>query len=132
MNKLFFIIIVSLSFTVTGCRKKCNDPDALNETAVLFGSTDNCEFSKIAFYANQQVASFTVTLDGENLGTSGVFYPGGPGNCSATGTLPFRFRSGEALDWNATIVTMNGFIVYTNGTIEPSPFDECIVVNVTI
>ena len=135
-NLIILLVILSSSFS---CKKEgCTDPKALTYDSEAKKDDGTCEYSSATFYVNKSgysgytISNVNVTVNGSSIGNMNtVYYPSGPGNCMANGTLPYQFNDGEAIQWNSTI-TLSGTttIVYGSGTVEPDPGNECVKINV--
>lgn len=137
---LLFAFIPAILLTLfTSCEKEgCTDSSALNYDVDAEENDGSCNFSRVGFYSSIgfvngiTISRVDVSVNGNSIGsTDGVYYPTGPGNCSATGTIPFQFSNGNSVDWNATVFLINGTRFFTSGQISPSSFSECIRVNMT-
>ncbi len=132
MNHFKVVIISALFFGLLSCTKEpCNDPDALN-----FNSENECVYSKLAFYAVNSfyvdgnftlynVISIQVKVNGKNIGSITEFIR--PNDCSTNGTVPYKFSSGERINWVATIKLDNGETLETSGSNVPSPNSSCLI-----
>jgi hypothetical protein len=136
MRYLLIFAVVLLPF-MESCKKGCRDNKALNYDSDAAKDDGSCRFSNVVFYGQYPafngipIVKIEVTVNGENLGSITSFYPSGPGNCSATGTINYPFRSGELVDWNTTVLLANGNTVFGSGQVTADRFTECLKVNVT-
>lgn len=142
-----FALILSLPLilpSIISCKTKgCADPQALN-----FDMADidigTCEFSRCVFYKSEETWNgFEITsveiygnypneLPELLTGQLNWTYPSGNLNCSSPGVINCEFRSGDTYEWNATIYTTDPDFIYgSNGVIQPSPYDDCLKVDVT-
>ena len=136
---LFTLLPVIALIFFTGCVEEgCTDPNALNTDFTADEDDGSCIYSRVGFYASAgffngiAISRVDVSINGNNIGTtSGIFYPGGPGNCSAPGTVPYQFENGRSVDWNATVFLVSGATIFTSGQVSPSSVSECIRVNMT-
>lgn len=132
MEQYKLAIITTLLFGLLSCTKEpCNDPDALN-----FNSENECVYSKLAFYAVNSfyidgnfnlynVTSIQVKVNGKNIGSITEFTR--PGDCTTRGTVPYKFTSGERINWEATIKLDNGETLETSGSNVPSSNYSCLI-----
>jgi hypothetical protein len=141
MNVKFAIIAMVLGGSILSgsCRKKgCTDANALNRDYSADINDGSCQFSTATFYASAgyfngiAIQSIAVNVGGNLIGTiPGTYYPNGPGNCSAQGTVAYKFQDGKTVDWNTTVQLVNGAILYGSGQATASSYSSCIKINVT-
>lgn len=132
MRLIKFIIFSTLVFGILSCTKEpCNDPEALN-----FNSENECVYSKLSFYAINSfyvdgnftlynVISIQVSVNGKNIGSITEYIR--PNDCSTSGTVPYKFTSGERINWVAKIKLDNGETLETSGSNVPSPSSSCLI-----
>lgn len=139
-NKYLIILLWSLSVVlVSSCSKKkgCTDISARNHSFEAEEDNGSCVYSAATFYASSgyyagiPIMKIDVTVDGNTIGSITSVYPGGPGNCSAQGTLSYTFESGKKVDWNATVHLASGGIIFGSGQAVPLSSQDCIKINVT-
>lgn len=115
----------------------CTESSAINFDVSANTDDGSCFYSTASFYAKFRafagipITSIDVTINGSHEGTITSFYPNGPGNCSAPGTVQYVFKNSEAIDWNTTVYLTNGGTILNSGTLTPSRVQECLRVNVT-
>ncbi|UTW62212.1 hypothetical protein KFE98_19750 [bacterium SCSIO 12741] len=116
--------------------KGCTDSKAVNYDYEAHENDGSCEYSNVVFYAQYgyfsgvPVTRIEVNVEGNIVGAISATYPNGPGNCSAVGTVNYKFNDGESVDWSAIVYLANGASLVQNGVVSPNR-NECIVVNVT-
>lgn len=140
-NKFIYLILTLTTIcSIFSCEKKkgCTDPKALNRDYDAYVNDGSCKYSVVTFYSSAgfyngiPITKIDVTINSSALGTiPGTFYPSGPGNCSAQGTVPFQFESGDKVDWNTTVYLASGATLFGSGQVSPSSGSDCIKVNVT-
>ena len=115
----------------------CTDIRALNNDYEAKDDDGSCRYSKVTFYSNWStlggvpISRIDVAVNQNFAGSVSASYPGGPGNCSAQGTVSFQFTDGDPIDWNAEILLLNGIRVPARGgTVTPSRSKECIRINI--
>lgn len=119
--------------TIEGCMELV----ALNFDSRATVNDGSCSYSTASFYAKFRtfsgipITSIDVTINNSQEGTITSFYPNGPGNCSAEGTVQYAFKSGEAVDWNTTVYLANGATILNSGRLSPGRTQECLRVSVT-
>lgn len=141
MKKSCVLLLTSiLALTLlTSCKEKgCTDAKALNKDYNADVNDGSCIYSNVVFYASAgffngiPITKIDITINGNNIGTiPGTFYPSGPGNCSAQGTVSYRFLNGSGVDWNSTVYLASGATLFGSGQLSPSSVSDCIKVNVT-
>lgn len=142
MKILMVIGILVMAFW--GCKKEeeevkkgCTDPNALNRDYTAEVNDGSCVYSNVTFYASAglfngiPVTRIDVAINGDNIGTIQTTYPNAPGNCSAQGTVSYRFQNGDKVDWNTTVYLASGATLFGSGQVSPSSVSDCIKVNVT-
>lgn len=130
-----------LASLITSCEKKkgCTDANALNRDYDAIVNDGSCRFSNVTFYANAgffngiPITKIDVTVNGNGVGSilGGSYYPSGPGNCVAQGTVAYQFINGNKIDWNTTVYLASGATLFGSGQVLPSSVSDCIKVNVT-
>ena len=114
----------------------CTDVHAINYKPGATKDDGTCHYSNVTFYGSYgfyngiPISSVSISANGSPIGALGVVYPGGPGNCSAPGTVSYTCQNGNRVDWNAAIQLANGAVLYSSGSFTPYNVD-CIKVNVT-
>ncbi|MFZ4671403.1 MAG: hypothetical protein ACOYLT_05245 [Flavobacterium sp.] len=139
MKKNFlFLSLVIIFIGISGCEQKgCTDPKALNVNFDAKKDDGSCKYSKVTFYQSAAylggitIKKVSVTVNGVSVGETAGFWPSGPGNCTATGTVPYEFTNGNSIDWNAVITLVSGGVFYSSGTVAPNSSSTCIKINVT-
>ena len=142
LSILFIFLFLDFSSCLTGDNDNmngCTDSNALNYDSGATSDNNSCNYSKVAFFAQYgsylsvPIIKIDITVDGQLIGSinNGAFWPSGPGNCSAAGTVPYQFNSSQSIDWNASIILANGAVLLSSGVQSPSRFSECIRINVT-
>lgn len=131
-------LIISSSVLSSSCERGCTQVNALNRDYSANKDDGSCEFSVATFYASAgffngvPIQSIAVKVGGNLVGTiPGVYYPNGPGNCSATGTVAYQFQDGKTIDWNTTVTLANGQTLFGSGQATASSYSSCIKINVT-
>jgi len=142
---LIFISIVVV-FLCSSCSEKgCIDDKALNFEPTATEADNSCMFSTCIFYRSlTEINGYEIDrieLRGNYFGEeqeplSGdldwIYEGTSPPNCSASGTIQYKFTSGENFEWNTMIYLKDTSLVYgTGGIITANPNNECIKVNVT-
>ena len=136
-SSLLFVLALAL-FSFSSCTKErgCTDSRALSYDSAAEEDDGSCTYSEVSFYSkwgsfnNIPISSIDVLVEGNFVGRISAVYPNGPTNCSAEGTVSYRFRSGDAVDWNAEVNLINGGVIFASGgVVSPSRSSECIKVN---
>jgi len=126
----------------------CTDAVALNHRPGADVDDGSCTYSQGGFYASANqyehvpdpsanqlflipIDSIVVRVEGSTLGKLRGYFPNGPENCSAKGTLNYSFGSGDAVEWSAVVLLRDGRRVMTSGTARPRPGSKCVLVDVT-
>lgn len=124
------LLIFAALLSLASCKRACEDPKALNYSYDMFTRKDNsiCTYSKAVFYVSgpMNYPPLTLYINGSAQGSITMFYPYGPGNCSAAGCATYQFTDGSKVDWEVRDMAGNT----VNGTAEPSQFMECIKIRV--
>ncbi|RYY38218.1 MAG: hypothetical protein EOO08_15470 [Chitinophagaceae bacterium] len=144
MKQVFLLLlaVAALALFLPSCDKEppvtgCMSNKALNYKFDADTDDGNCSFSKVTFfgryttYNGVPITRVDVSINGTPLGSLTAVYPGGPGNCSAPGTLSYQFTDDRTLDWNSTIYLANGATLVGSGQVSPSRYDACIKVSAT-
>ena len=139
-NFLFLASIVMFACAIPSCRKKkgCTDSYALNRNYEALVNDGSCRYSNVTFYASTgfsngiPVTKINITVNGIGIGTiSGTYYPAEPGDCAALGTVPYQFLNGNPVDWYTTVYLASGATLVGYGELFPSPYFDCIKINVS-
>ncbi|OFX18541.1 MAG: hypothetical protein A2033_02445 [Bacteroidetes bacterium GWA2_31_9] len=131
------ILIIAFLPLLYACKKGCTDSNATNYDYDAKKDDKSCEYSIVTFYAKYSyynsipITKVDISVDGNMIGSATAFFPNGPGNCSATGTVSYNFQSGKSVDWNSTIYLSSGATLLGSGTVSPNSSLECIKVCVT-
>lgn len=142
MKNFLYLFTFSIVFfcVSTSCNKKkgCTDDKALNKNYEASVNDGSCRYSNVTFYASAgfysgiPITKIDVTVGGNAIGSiPGTYYPSGPGNCSAQGTISFQFDNSNKIDWNTTVYLASGATIFGSGQVSPSSVSDCIKVNVT-
>lgn len=140
MKKILFIILIIPLLSSCGQKEGCTDTKALNFDFEATKDNGSCIYSSVTFYASNKVwpdqttiKKIYVTVNGTHLGSIDTeFYEFGFETCEESGTLSYKFDSGEEIHWMKTIFYENGDTfngVYTY--LPPDKTDRCLKVNLT-
>lgn len=138
------LLLFSITIILYSCEceeepiKGCTNSKAINKDINAEVDDGSCVYSSVAFYSSASffngipISKVDLNINGNHIGsTNGTFYPNGPGNCSAPGTVPFKFSNSNSVDWNATVFLANGATIITSGTASPNSIYDCIKINLT-
>ncbi|RYY85836.1 MAG: hypothetical protein EOO15_16010 [Chitinophagaceae bacterium] len=144
MKKMIPLLLLVTSFALflPACKPDppvvgCKSNKALNYKFDADNDDGSCRFSKITFfgrYGNYNGIPITrvdVSVNGSALGSLTAMYPGGPGNCSAPGTVSYQFTDDASVDWSSLVFLANGATLVFTGQVSPSRNEECIKVSAT-
>ncbi|GAA4277733.1 hypothetical protein [Aquimarina mytili] len=155
MKKSFIFFLTLLTISIISCSSDdddgntpvlseeqvsgCNDSNALNFNSNADENDGSCTYSKITFYARFNsfngipITKIEILVNGEIIGSinNGFIWTNAPGNCSATGTVSYKFSDGNTIDWNTNMFLANGQLISSSGTKSPNKSSECIKINVT-
>lgn len=126
-------VILALGLILSGCgilgldaEMGCTDLSALNHDFLAEEDDGSCLYSSVVFYSAVDAGGeIAMRLDGRPIGSITAYYPSGPGNCSAPGTVGFQLQDGMTHDWDGVV----GELIST-GTVRASASAECLVVRV--